>query len=219
MKKIVIDSETIPRQGIMDTWFPGWAQQKGHEEEDAWHFAALYPEFGRTCCVVLTEYDSRTDMPLQSKTFAQVLARNTDEAEKDLLEAMEAAAYNLSAGQDISLIGHNLKGFDIPFLAKRFMALGLQIPDFLRVAGKKPWEITHQDTMELLKFGSFSPMSLRSAALMLGIEDPKENVSGAQVADLYEAGELDKIEAYCRGDVSTTYQIYQKLEQSGALNG
>jgi len=218
MKKIVIDIETIPRQGIMDTWFPGWAQQKGHEDEDAWHLAALYPEFGRTCCVVLTEYDSSI-FARESRTFAQVLAHNTDEAEKDLLEAMEVAAYDLSKGSDISLIGHNLKGFDIPFLAKRFMALGLQVPDFLRVAGKKPWEITHQDTMELLKFGSFSPMSLRSAALMLGIEDPKETVSGAQVADLYEAGELDKIETYCRGDVAATYQIYQKLEQSGALNG
>jgi uncharacterized protein YprB with RNaseH-like and TPR domain len=40
-------------------------------------------------------------------------------------------------GDSETLVGHNLKSFDIPFLAKRYMFHDLEVPKTLRVLGKK----------------------------------------------------------------------------------
>lgn len=206
MKKIVIDIETVPREGIMDTWYAEWAGNKNPDAapEELEYSAGLYPEFGRVCCVCLKEYG--TDDVLGR------VARNLND-ERDLLYWL--GSYLDQPG--VSLIGHNIKGFDIPFLAKRYLAHSLPLPSALKLAGKKPWEITHQDTMELLRFGNFSNMSLRSACLLLGLDDPKENDSGKSVWDKFRAGDLESIQTYCEGDVNSTEAVYSAIEQCGGV--
>lgn len=57
---------------------------------------------------------------------------------------------------NIQLIGHNIKGFDIPFIAKRAMYNGIKIHPMLKAFGKKPWEIDYiLDTCEVYKHFSF----------------------------------------------------------------
>jgi uncharacterized protein YprB with RNaseH-like and TPR domain len=48
------------------------------------------------------------------------------------------------------LCGHNAKEFDIPFLARRMIINQIALPDKLNLFGKKPWEIPHLDTLELV---------------------------------------------------------------------
>src|SRR2546429_5980208 len=50
-----------------------------------------------------------------------------------------------------SLCAHNGKEFDFPFIARRMLINGLKLPKILHIAGKKPWEVNHLDTMELWK--------------------------------------------------------------------
>ena len=50
------------------------------------------------------------------------------------------------------LCAHNGKEFDFPFL-KRILVNELKLPKILEIAGKKPWEINHLDTMDLWRFG------------------------------------------------------------------
>lgn len=81
--------------------------------------------------------------------------------------------------RDRVLCGHNIKSFDIPILACRYLAHGMVLPPALRVLGKKPWEIQHVDTCELLRFGGGARISLDAACLMLGIESPKDGMDGS----------------------------------------
>ena len=90
------------------------------------------------------------------------------------------------------------------------MAHGLKVPAALNQLGKKPWEVRHLDTMELMKFGSGN-MSLRSACLMLGLDDPKQDACGAKVWDLFKAGRMESIGTYCSGDVRAVRDIFQAL--------
>ena len=53
------------------------------------------------------------------------------------------------------LCGHNSKEFDIPYICRRMLINGIALPSILQIAGKKPWEINHIDTMELWKFGDY----------------------------------------------------------------
>lgn len=151
MRPVSIDIETIPQPGIMDTWFPEWAAQKypGKEGEELEAMAALHGEFGQVVSVALYSDDHEREFTIGVNAMD----------ERDLLEALRST----TLFQDCQPLGHNLKGFDIPFLAKRYLAHSMKVPEQLCVAGKKPWEVTALDTMELMKFGGFQPMSLRSA--------------------------------------------------------
>lgn len=206
MKRLVIDIETVPQPGIMNTWFPQWAGEKNPDKtpEELEQLAGLYPEFGMTCCVCLKEY-------------------NTDHmayASAALAEEEKAMLYELGSWLDqpgIQLIGHNIKGFDIPFLAKRYIAQNLPLPNSLKMAGKKPWEVPHQDTMELMKFGGYAPMSLRSACLLMGLKDPKEKECGKDVWDLFKDGDKDRLVNYCSGDVWAAEAVLKRLESLGGV--
>jgi 3'-5' exonuclease len=206
MKRLVIDIETVPLPGIMNTWFPQWAGEKNPDKtpEELEHLAGLYPEFGMVCCVCLKEYN--TDHMAFSRAA--------------LAEEEKAMLYDLGSWLDqlgVQLIGHNIKGFDIPFLAKRYVAQNLPIPNSLKVAGKKPWEVPHQDTMELMKFGGYAPMSLRSACLLMGLKDPKEKECGKDVWDLFKAGDKDRLVKYCSGDVWAAEAVLKRLESLGGV--
>ena len=201
MKRLVLDIETVPRPGIMDTWFQQWAGEKNPDKtpEELEHLAGLYPEFGMACCVCLKEYGA------DNMAFSRAALAGE---EKEML-------YALGSWLDqpgVVLIGHNIKGFDIPFLAKRYLAQALPLPKSLKTAGKKPWDIPHQDTMELMKFGGYAPMSLRSACLLLDLPDPKEYENGGQVWDFFKAGDKDSIKNYCEGDVKAAESMLKRLE-------
>jgi DNA polymerase elongation subunit (family B) len=58
------------------------------------------------------------------------------------------------------LCGHNAKEFDFPYICRRMLVNGLKLPTILDIAGKKPWEVSHLDTMELWKFGDYKSFVL-----------------------------------------------------------
>lgn len=207
MRPVSIDIETIPQPGIMDTWYPEWAAQKypGKEGEELEAMAALHGEFGQVVSVALYSDNREREFTIG------VNARD----ERDLLEALQSS----TLFQDGQLLGHNLKGFDIPFLAKRYLANKMEVPEQLCVAGKKPWEVTALDTMELMKFGGFQPMSLRSACYCCGLGDPKADCSGDQVWSLFRAGKFQEIAKYNMSDAVYTWRLFNYLGRAGALRG
>jgi predicted PolB exonuclease-like 3'-5' exonuclease len=136
-----------------------------------------------------------------------VLTASSIEEELDILEK----ATRIFDNESVILVGHNIKGFDIPFLAKRYLARKKFIPKTFQVVGKKPWEIPHIDTMELMRFGGGASMSLRSACLLLGIEDPKGSVCGSEVPQMFREGKVDTIGEYCKGDVIAERELYKRI--------
>ena len=209
---IAIDIETVPRPGIMDTWYPQWAAGKypGKEGEDLEAMAALYPEFGQICCVCWGEVD---DLCLRKPGTVYGFVAQDEAAENQALVSLAEMLKDPS----VTLIGHNIKGFDIPFIIKRYLYHGLEVPQGLRLLGKKPWEIPHLDTMELMRFGS-SNMSLRSAAMLLGEKDPKGSCDGVKVWDLWRQDRMSEIRDYCSGDVRAVAAIYYALHRFAGLD-
>lgn len=112
------------------------------------------------------------------------------------------------------LCGHNSKEFDIPYICRRMLINGIALPSILQIAGKKPWEINHIDTMELWKFGDYkSYTSLSLLCHVMQIPTPKDDISGADVARVYyEEQDLQRIMVYCEKDVVALIQLFLRLQ-------
>jgi hypothetical protein len=90
---------------------------------------------------------------------------------------------------------------------------GLPIPALLNIAGKKPWEVNHLDTLELWKFGDFkSYTSLNLLAHTLGVPTPKDDIDGSRVWEVYwKEKNLPRIITYCQKDVVTVARILLRM--------
>ena len=120
---------------------------------------------------------------------------------------------NDSTGKFTLLCGHNAKEFDFPYICRRALINGLKLPELLNIAGRKPWEIAHLDTMELWKFGDYKAYtSLPLLCHVFGIPTPKDDISGADVARVYyEEKDLPRISKYCEKDVVALIQLFLKM--------
>lgn len=136
--------------------------------------------------------------------------------EKELLQEV-ADAFTLIATKSNNkfvLGGHNIKRFDIPFLVKRLLINGIEIPEMLNVFNKKPWEIKHVDTSEIWSCGVYQDQftSLDLIATSLGIETPKDDIYGADVNNVYwNENNLERIKTYCGKDVFTVAKVLLKM--------
>lgn len=112
------------------------------------------------------------------------------------------------------LCGHNIKEFDLPYICRRAMIHSLALPSLLEIRGKKPWEVSHIDTMELWSFGDRKNFtSLALLCEILGIDTPKDDIDGSQVSSVYRQDhDLDRIVHYCTKDVIATSKVYERLQ-------
>lgn len=133
--------------------------------------APLLAEFGRIVAIsygyyTLTSGDG--DYSFKSKTIS-------GDNEKELLETfstMIKAIKITGSNYEYFLCGYALKGFDVPFLAKRMVINGLQIPKMLDTEGVKPWELlVFIDIAENWKMGAWdSYTSLQTLCAVFNIE-------------------------------------------------
>lgn len=110
----------------------------------------------------------------------------------------------------VTLIGHNLVGFDLPFLWKRSVILGIKPPKFMPFKAK-PWDAVVFDTMQQWDSDRDKRISLDNLCAVLGIESPKGEMDGSKVWDAYRAGEFEKIATYCGKDVEAVRKIHQRM--------
>lgn len=233
----VLDIETVPCVGCHDDlqemlkelWEhkchalrreKGWISHAGHIAPlpDHLHAAALfeqagiYAEFGRVVCISIGRFRYTPEGALR---FSVKSFYGEDEV-KLLREFSEVINHR----PQFRLCGHNGKEFDFPYLARRILINGLELPPHLDVAGKKPWETAHLDTMELWKFGdrkSYTSLSLLAA--MFGIPTPKDDIQGKDVARVYyEEKDLARIARYCQKDIITTARLLLKFRGEEPFN-
>ena len=88
----------------------------------------------------------------------------------------------------------------------------IKLPKILDIAGKKPWEVRHLDTMELWRFGDYRHYtSIKLLAALFNIPTPKDDIDGTQVAKVYwQEKNLERIRVYCQKDTLTVAQILLK---------
>ena len=111
------------------------------------------------------------------------------------------------------LVGHNIIGFDLPFIFQRCLVHEIQVRPFVNLADYNVRGVF--DTMHRWWLGARRNVSLDDVAWALGIESSKTaEVGGSKVFDLYQAGELEKIRDYNLRDVRVTRQIYERIVAS-----
>ena len=116
--------------------------------------------------------------------------------------------------EDFAFCAHNGKIFDFPFITKRMILNRMEIPKFLQIYDKKPWEILHLiDTKEMWKFGVFdNNSSLSLLAHVFDVPSSKDEMDGSMVKDCYyKEKNIPKIATYCEKDVLALAHVYLKM--------
>ena len=187
-----------------------WFQKRFPEDADkpVGHMfvnrAALVPEFLKIACVSVAFVTEKGETKMQSFS-------NPDE--KVLLTEVQKLLYRVGE-LGFFLCGHNVKGFDIPVLAKRMIMNGLNPPKILPGHDTKPWEVKALDTKEVWQYGGYGSIaSLELMCVCLGVESSKTmEVTGNKVHEAYWVKkDIEGIVKYCEKDVSVLIDVIKKL--------
>ena len=115
-----------------------------------------------------------------------------------------------STSQPIIVCGHNVAGFDLPFLKQRSIILGVKPPPaLLKAMNSKPWGDCIADTMLMWCSDSQKRTSMDKLCKAFGIEG-KGDFDGSMVAETWPT-DPDKVIEYCKDDVRRTRQIYKRM--------
>tara|TARA_B110000902_G_scaffold186651_1_gene211238 strand:+ start:1044 stop:1763 length:720 start_codon:yes stop_codon:yes gene_type:complete len=224
-KILFFDIETVPltyefkdleerAQGLWDRKTRFLQERDNLSPDELYEKAGIYAEFGKVVCISM-------GFVLQKEGETQIRVKSiANENEKILLQEYIDLLNSYYNSPDFLFCAHNGKEFDIPFLCRRILINGLKLPFMLNVAGKKPWEIKHLDTMELWKFGDFKNYtSLDLLTYIFNIPTPKDDMDGSQVAKVfYDEKNLDRIIHYCEKDVIATIQLFRKYQGDSIID-
>ena len=170
--------------------------------------AAVYAEFGKVICIgmgwttpegftgkLFTSLDNEGEM-LQN--FADYLTKIAASAQEKSIQPI--------------FVGHGSINFDIPMLCRRMAINRIAIPPVINPHYYKAYERPFEDTKTIWQFGQYnSHVSLSRLCDVLGVENPKADCDGSKVRQLALEGKINKIAAYCEGDVYATYCCHALL--------
>lgn len=218
MKTVYFDIETIPCQlpGVLDEFkaavqAPGiykkpesiaeWLRENRESEgEAAWLKTSFDGGMGHVVCIGLAVDDD----PARHYRITDYKSR---EEEACLLEGFFSDLTDI--GRSV-LVGHNIIGFDLPFLWKRCIVLNVKPPVwFPRNPSKYSSEMV-RDTMNLWDMEQRAGGSMDRICRLLGIPK-KGDVSGADVWPMVKAGDIEAVAEYCRGDVERTRLMFKRM--------
>ncbi len=224
MPSLSPDARELARQGVKP---PGsykkpesiaaWWKDEGEAAiEEAYRRQALDAASGELCAVAFCNDDS--------DPFCMV--RGLDEPEAAFLyralveirALVDAGGITAPDGNrwpaEPYFIGHNLGGFDLPFLMRRCWVHGLRPP--FRLPGPNAREgKDYGDTMTTWA-GYRGTISLDRLCRALGIPSPKEGgMDGSQVFDLWTAGKHEEIATYNLKDVDAVRACWWRLNWLG----
>jgi 3'-5' exonuclease len=211
---LFLDIETVPMypsyEAVPESFRRLWdkkAERLNHPSSEPqtpgelYSRAGIYAEFGKVVCIsagIVVENNIRI------KSFY-------GHDEYELLTDFADLLSQRFSGPDHYLCAHNGKEFDFPYLCRRMLVQGIRLPLPLQIAGMKPWEIRHLDTMELWKFGDYKNYtSLELLTSLFDIPTPKDDIDGSAVAGVYhQEHNLQRIVEYCQKDVVSIIQLFR----------
>ena len=215
---LFLDIETVPIakefSDLDPTFQKLWEEKTAFQrkEESPSHYyskrAGVMAEFAKIVCVSVGYIYRKEDSPtFRLKSFC-------GHDEKSILEAFNQLLDKNFQNKNQYLCAHNGKEFDYPFLCRRMLINGIKLPKILQIAGKKPWEVKHLDTMELWKFGDYKHYtSIKLLAALFNIPTPKDDIDGSQVSIVYwQENYLERIKTYCQKDTLTVAQLFLKYK-------
>ena len=220
MKTIFFDIETIPSQlpGMRDEYIAAvsapakyskpesiaeWlAANREAEGEAAWLKTSFDGGVGHVVCIGMAVGD-------EPATSYQVPADycGSRDGERTILQAFFGHLDHIGRGV---LVGHNVIGFDLPFIWKRCMVLGVRPPGWFPRNPSKYSSETVRDTMMLWDQDQRAGGSMDRICKLLGIPG-KGDISGADVWPMVKAGDIEGVAEYCRADVERTRAMFHRM--------
>jgi len=219
---LFLDIETVPQQYSFEEATENikylWGKkakylinkEKKEEPKDIWQRAGIYAEFGKIICISVGFI---SDNQIRLKSFY-------GDNEKDILTEFKKLLETSYIKNNNFLCAHNGKEFDYPYIARRMLINGIKVPKILDLAGKKPWEVQHLDTLELWKFGDYKHYtSLELLTEIFNIPTPKDDIDGSQVSKVYyEDKNIERIVKYCEKDVVAVVQLYLRYKNKKLIS-
>lgn len=175
--------------------------------QESYSRAGIYAEFGKIVCISVGVI--KTENGVKKLRLKSYFNHNEKEL---LIDFFELLNKHFNTPQQL-LCAHNGKEFDYPYIARRGLVNGLSIPSILDMAGKKPWEIQHLDTLQLWKFGDYKHFtSLNLLTTIFDIPTPKDDIDGSMVNQVYwQDNDLERIANYCQKDVVALTQLFLRF--------
>ena len=166
--------------------------------------AALLPEFGKIVCASVGFISPNGQIKLDSFVGD----------EKDILGNI-CELFNRVDKLGFKICGHNIKNFDLPYIGKKMLVHGIDLPKILPTYNDKPWETRVVDTKEVWGFNSYIGLSsLDLICASLGINSPKNgDLKGDLLHEFYysKKRDMDKIREYCENDVTATIKLVKHI--------
>jgi len=153
-KLLFLDIETVPEKATFDQLsdtekelFATKTQYQRAEDQSPASFyerAGIWAEFGKIVCISVGFFNMFNDQrQFRTKSFFG--------EEKELLVEFKTLLENHFNQPAHLLCAHNGKEFDFPYIARRMIIQGIELPAKLNLFNKKPWEVPHLDTMHLCR--------------------------------------------------------------------
>jgi hypothetical protein len=164
------------------------AEERPQAVADAISKTSLDGSYGRVCCIgwAIGDGDPQSvvgpnERELLTEFYAQISANIN--------------LHNIT-GRIVPFIGHNIAGFDLPFLRKRTVVHGVKPPAPLAFAmTARSWDGCIADTMLMWDADRDKRISLDRLCKVLSIPSPKaDGIDGSKVAELFAAGEYERLD-------------------------
>ncbi|MGH9933147.1 MAG: ribonuclease H-like domain-containing protein [Pyrinomonadaceae bacterium] len=183
------------------------------EEERCYELGSLSATSGRVLSIAVHEgpvagLDFGVEQTARERVFGITEEGEEQDEKKSLLAFLEFMK-DFDPDTD-EIVGHNLIGFDLPFISQRCLVNGIAAKPLVDLGEYRVRGVF--DTMHAWWLGAKRNVSLDDVAWALGIESSKTaEVEGSKVYDLYHAGKLAEIREYNLNDVRVTRKVYERM--------
>jgi hypothetical protein len=190
---------------------------------EAPEFAFVKAPLHRIVCigVLVAEAESAERGWVVTRTASHTAPTAAEEAAL-LRRFLRLLAPRPGEGRGPLLLGFNSRGFDLPVLRYRALALALAAPALWGGNGRdydrrypdwKTGTLDHLDLCDLLSgHGASARPAMPEAAALLGLPGKPAGIDGRSVEGLVAAGRWEDIARYCASDVALTFRLFLRWE-------
>jgi len=184
------------------------------EEERCYQLGSLSAASGRILSIAVHEgsIPGLDFGDVEQPQTERVFGIDKDGAEQDEKKSLLAFLDYMKGFDPDSdeLVGHNILGFDLPFIFQRCLAHCISARPLVDLGDYRVRGVF--DTMHAWWLGAKRFVSLDDIAWALGIESSKTaTAEGSKVFELYQAGKLAEIREYNLNDVRVTRKVYERM--------
>lgn len=112
-------------------------------------------------------------------------------------------------GEETVLVGHNIRGFDLPKLRWSYVAEGLRLPAAL--AGEQPVFDSMREYGRRFSMVDKPFVALADLLEEFGLPNHKGELDGSRIQEFHDAGRFDEILAYALQDAAVEASLFLRM--------